>query len=427
MSPLAAPASPTPSSPPSLSHSALSSSLLLSAKSASTSTSLSFFPNISGSTSLYPAMFRPDISLSKPKAWNTPLAPGVIPAYDLALEVLKKDCEGLKVEIAELKKKIEERERAEGGENGEAYTVDLELEKMRQRLHILEVQSEVNLPDVRWKVANAMGLLVADMSVPSHRHLVEQKWRKDGDLDLLVYGTYIPNESRPDVLPSIRPSLDLLVTPPVTKSGQLAFALQNIEPGVYLVPKQTKKPPRLFANVFHTDTRLYIAPYVPDESTASYTTYLHWMQPNIPLSATHTSQILDLDQHTKYLPPHPQKGTPYHRYTVLLLPQPPLQSNTHSYTRNIEARAEPGVPTSQHLDIPVVPDNERLGFNVREFCKAWGLDAKKGGGVHMFREVWDEDVSKIYSDVLGQEEPRYGRQPKYDHYEELKYKKKYIA
>ena len=45
----------------------------------------------------------------------------------------------------------------------------------------------------------------------------------------------------PDVLPSIRPSLDLhLVTPPVTKSGQLAFALENIEPGVYLVPKQVR-------------------------------------------------------------------------------------------------------------------------------------------------------------------------------------------
>ena len=110
---------------------------------------------------------RPDISLSKPRAWNTPLAPGVVPAYDLALEVLKKDCETLKLEIAELKKRIEEEEKryqglvaSEGGEpteNGEAYSLDLELEKMRQRLHILQVQSEVNLPDVRWKVANAMG------------------------------------------------------------------------------------------------------------------------------------------------------------------------------------------------------------------------------------------------------------------------------
>lgn len=81
-----------------------------------------------------------------------------------------------------------------------AKDVEAEMEKKREKLKILEVQSRVNFPDVRWKVDNAMGLSfffslyrewalivdTADMTDPVHRHLVEQKWRNDGDLDLLV-------------------------------------------------------------------------------------------------------------------------------------------------------------------------------------------------------------------------------------------------
>jgi len=58
-------------------------------------------------------------------------------------------------------------------------------------------------------------------------------------------------------------------------------------------------------------------------------------------------------------------------------------------------------PTSVQLDIPIVSDQERLGFNVRKFASQWNLDGAKGGGVHMWREVWDDDVSLIYRDILG--------------------------
>ena len=43
--------------------------------------------------------------------------------------------------------------------NEKMQTLDEELEKMLEKLNIIEVQSEVNLPDVRWKVNNAMGTL----------------------------------------------------------------------------------------------------------------------------------------------------------------------------------------------------------------------------------------------------------------------------
>lgn len=121
-------------------------------------------------------------------------------------------------------------------------------------------------------------------------------------------------------------------------------------------------------------------------------------RPNIPLSAHHTSRTLGLNNHTKYIPPHPQRGTPYHRYVMLLLQQPPLGSS--GYSLNIEARAKSDESTSLLLDIPVVPDNQRKGFDLRSFMRKWGLDMREGGGVHMWREVWDGHVSTIYEDIL---------------------------
>ena len=74
------------------------------------------------------------------------------------------------------------------------------------------------------------------------------------------------------------------------------------------------------------------------------------------------------------------------------------------------------------------------------------MDATKGGGVHMWREVWDDDVSYIYRDVLGNffsllswnstllifffqgiDEPFFGHQPKVDPYAQVKQQKKYIS
>lgn len=45
---------------------------------------------------------------------------------------------------------------------------------------------------------------------------------------------------------------------------------------------------------------------------------------------------------------------------------------------------------------------ERLHFDVREFVARWGLDAAQGGGAHMWREIWDEQVSRIYENILRQ-------------------------
>ncbi|KAF9261857.1 hypothetical protein L218DRAFT_461702 [Marasmius fiardii PR-910] len=102
---------------------------------------------------------RPQISLRNPRKWNRPLREGIVPAYDEALKVIYRDSRMLKKEAKalrdELKGKEQELKATQEGE--ERDTLDAQLEKMREKLNILEVQSEINLPSVRWTVANAMG------------------------------------------------------------------------------------------------------------------------------------------------------------------------------------------------------------------------------------------------------------------------------
>jgi len=80
-----------------------------------------------------------------------------------------------------------------------------------------------------------------------------------------------------------------------------------------------------------------------------------------------------------------------------MLPQPPLPDTSYCLTN--EARATPGVSTSVHLDIPLVDSAERRDFDVRAFVQKWGLDGVKGGA-HMWREVWNATVSRIYRNHL---------------------------
>ncbi|KAF7340205.1 hypothetical protein MVEN_01939100 [Mycena venus] len=438
---------------------------------------------------------RPEVSLERPKRWNLPLPEGVLPAYDEAVKLIRKDAWAVRREANAQRREVERLHRVLSGEvegekvEGEAKSVlETDLEAKRAKLHVLDVQSEVNLPEVRWSVANAM----ADMRIPSHRHLVEQRWRKDGDLDLLMERLHQMNVV-PDVLPVLHPSIDLHVTARLMPEHFESLMKRNrfqrrvntfkeVIPGNYLTPRQTRVPPKLYANVFHTDVRLYtmllVDPDVPDPENQTYTTFLHWLKPNIPLSATHTGRIPLLNTHTRYVPPHPQRGTPYHRYTLLLLPQPPIPGA--KYNRNTEAlltaqqarleqsirdrtaadqaRAEevkkvvgeaeilngtsgrtPGRPQrpthpnaslppptsgedpladvvtlSQRIDVPVIPDEQRLHFDVRAFAKQYGLNGAMGGGYHMWREVWDKYVGAVYRYELHEPQPMYGRPPRDD-------------
>ncbi|KAJ3980247.1 phosphatidylethanolamine-binding protein, partial [Lentinula detonsa] len=395
---------------------------------------------------------RPHISTDKPKKWNRPIAEGVLPAYDEALKIIIRDSEDLTKEAKELGKKIDalETEAEEVKDNTEKLNEILkELEAMRERYHILSVQSQINMPSVRWTVANAQ----LDPWSPAHLHLAEQRWRGEGGLDILMERLHQMHVV-PDLLPGIHPSLDLHVTVPYPLNKQFKRSMKSggksivgVEPGSFLSPTQTARAPGLWAHAWHSDVRLYtmvmLDPDVPDQETRSFTTYVHWMKPNIPVSAVAEPRAFIspalLNSHTTYVPPHPQQGTPYHRYTILLLPQPPKTI----YSRNVEAKFFKDL-AKHNLEYETIgKHSQRRGFNLRKFVREWGtqvnggkgLDSEKnhaivvGGGVHMFREVWDETVTGVFKTSVakgGKIEERYTLPKKVDRYEGLKGVRKYI-
>jgi large subunit ribosomal protein L35 len=91
------------------------------------------------------------------------------------------------------------------------------------------------------------------------------------------------------------------------------------------------------------------------------------------LSAT-ASTVQGGDSVLDYIPPHPQKGTKYHRYTLIAFEQP----------NNGQDK----------VDIQL---NQRDAFDAQALEKSHNLTVS---GFTFFRQVWDESVSKIYSEIL---------------------------
>jgi large subunit ribosomal protein L35 len=155
---------------------------------------------------------------------------------------------------------------------------------------------------------------------------------------------------------------------------------------------------------------------------------LYWLltlipRPNIPVSSTSTSPISLSDEASSalWIPPHPQKGTPYHRYCVFLLEHP-----------------EP----NKRVEIEPIDQEGRNSFILRDFVARWGFKPQTGGGAHFWRSIWDPEVSEIYKKIIGGKvsflkghwanlvldtsEPIYGHPPKVGRYDELKNTRKYI-
>lgn len=121
---------------------------------------------------------------------------------------------------------------------------------------------------------------------------------------------------------------------------------------------------------------------VPDEERQTYQQQCLWLSTNVPLSTTQPI-VNGGDSILPYVPPHPQKGTKYHRYTILIL--------------------------EQHNGKIEVPSVENKRFDTRSFVKQYQLSPR---GISFFREVWNEDVSRIYADILKEREPVFGKPPK---------------
>ena len=206
-----------------------------------------------------------------------------------------------------------------------------------------------------------------DMNRPIYRYLADKQWRSYRRLLLVQRITQM--NLIPDLLPHLDPTVEV----------SLAFGPRAVSPGEFLDSRITEAPPKLRIQVFNKGERLVtivvVDPDVPNEIKDGFDYRCHFLAVNVPISPTTTSvpfsRLNPLDQITlPWLPPHAQKGAPYHRLSIFVLEQP---------------------AASTRLDLSASKIN-RNGFNLRSFIDQYRL---RPIGFNLFRTKWDENMDEV--------------------------------
>lgn len=280
---------------------------------------------------------------------------GVNKAYDEALKVIEADRIEKHKKIKKIKLKIERMmKNKDSTKDTEEQIIDL-----KKYLSQLEILADINDPEIRWRFKHND----VDMSIPIYRYLAQQRWMKKPYHLLMqrIEQMYVI----PDAYERFKPTAEVL----------LRFGNEELEPGKFVPNNISALAPVIEINSFSGKKNLYTIILfdldVPDLENDSFKVYLHWLICNISISPTDT--FVQPSKGTvlaPYIPPHPQKGSPYHRYTLLVFEQVKEISNDHDITRN--------------------------RFNVNQFAS---LNNLKVVGIHFWRSVWDEHVDKVMSDA----------------------------
>ena len=208
------------------------------------------------------------------------------------------------------------------------------------------------------------------MNRPIYRYLADRKWRSYARKLLMQRLTqmYIV----PDLLPYLNP----------VASTTLSFGRYAVAPGAFVPALISARAPSLAVQVFDAGLRLVtlavVDADVPNLATDAFDARCHFLAANIEIGPTapRVGPLDALDAARQvvlpWMPPHAQKGSPYHRIAVFVLQQ-------H------EGRA---------LDVESIREREgkRLGFGMRGFVTRYRL---KVVGTTMFRNQWDEGTRTV--------------------------------
>ncbi|WVF67337.1 hypothetical protein IAT40_002089 [Kwoniella sp. CBS 6097] len=320
---------------------------------------------------------------SSSSSWEPAIPAGTSPAYDAALSFLSEHQEATLLKLRRLQSKVD-------SSNPESNP------ELLRRIDQLEVDAYANDPAIRRVFRETGGKGEMDKTI--YRWLAEQKWKKEGGLDLLMQRVLQMNVV-PDLLPEIPPTAPLALT----LNGSY------IEPGSVQKPSIFQNPPSLKSQIFHhpsypttstpnpeaLHTLLVIDPDSPSHETHSFAQRSHYLKTDIPLSVT--SGEVDLfdssvgSEVLKWEPPAPEQGTPKHRYIFLLFRQ--SSSATSS-------------------------SNSRENFDLRGYMSERGLTASDLVGINMFRSAWsaeeDQFINSVFVEHRGVEggAPVFGKVPK---------------
>lgn len=211
------------------------------------------------------------------------------------------------------------------------------------------------------------------MNKPIYRYLADRKWRS---YQRLVIAQRISQLSVvPDVLPHFEPTADV----------RLAFGRRNVQPGEFVDSRVSEIPARLKVQVFDKGERLVtvvvVDSDVPVVEEDNFTSRCHYMAANIPISPIDTSVPLtmiskDTQLVLPWIPPHAQKGSPYHRLSVWVIQQQPGQVLDIA---QLKKRIEHEKTSTNRFSLRSLVDKYRL----------------QPIGMSVFRSLWDEGTAGV--------------------------------
>ncbi|KAJ2447880.1 mitochondrial 54S ribosomal protein YmL35 [Coemansia sp. RSA 2424] len=299
-------------------------------------------------------------------------ATGVNPAYDEAVKII--DAYAAK-KAAETEVAAKELAQAQGS----GTATEAQISALKKKWFDLAVEAEINDPEVLWSAKQGK----YDLSRPVFLHLREQAWR-GRPLEILMQRLL-----QMFVLPDMLDPRDV-----GTPSAQLNIALASspdsvLEPGSIIDPSEAREQPEIELVKSHEDSRLHTLVMVdldePLEMQQTFREQFHWVVANLPFSKSQ-SKAKPADGLTllPYVPPHPAKGTPNHRYAFVLFEQ-----------------GENGSSTMESVEVS-------RDSVLRSFAAQHDL---RLAGISFFRASWNESVDDVYRDVLKQAPPNFGEAP----------------
>ncbi|EXJ78638.1 hypothetical protein A1O1_09039 [Capronia coronata CBS 617.96] len=238
------------------------------------------------------------------------------------------------------------------------------LASMEAELERLKILADINDPSVKRRFEDGKG----DMNKPIYRYLAERKWREYPRKVLVQRITQM--NVVPDVVPNVDPIVDV----------KIAFGKKAVGSGDFVPSDVSEKPCQLTLQAFDRGEKMVtiavVDPDVPNVETDSFDSRCHYLASNITISPT--KPLVDLSKLSPgsqvllpWLPPHAQKGSPYHRLSIVIL----------QHKDNIPIDFE---PAKQKV--------ERDGFTLRSFMSRHLLTPISAS---LFRTRWDESTAAV--------------------------------
>jgi large subunit ribosomal protein L35 len=252
------------------------------------------------------------------------------------------------------------------------------LKSMEEHLDKLKIYADINDPNVKRRFEDGKGMSTGtrssrkltsagDLNKPIYRFLADRKWREyRRKIQVQRIETM---KVVPDVVPTCELEVDI----------RMYFGRKQVAPGDFVDSAVSENLMQLTIQSFARGERLIsiavINPDVPNIETDLFDSRCHFLATNIPI--TPTTPLVDLSKLSEsqvifpWLPPYAQKGSPYHRMSVVVLEH------------------ENNVPLEKEA---IANMFNRKTFHIRHALTRYPV---KPIGAALFRTKWDDNMADV--------------------------------